>query len=208
MIKELWEKVAGKPAPKRPKLPRKIQYVTFRIENDEAAKALFEWDKNHRAAYREVNNFVQSRFSFSLFGTDRVLLHLDEDGRLESVNFFGIIPYGWSGIPHTHLLAPQEPDAVREVDALPRVPMISAVHKIINWPTLEQKWFPLQQYELISRINWLVKTFGDGEHTYVKVPHPDNFKDFPRIETMFRNWDPPQWVKQVNQMESEQAPQP
>lgn len=191
----------------KPGLPRRIRYVSFKVENDQVAKALYDWHANREAAKEQIQAFVKENFTLPLMRRECPFYTLDEHGLLQYVAYTGAIPPGWSGVPNTHWLEPQTPEAVRQIESLPQAPTLKQLHDLINWPTLEKEWFHRNEYETIERINHMVEPFGDDTGTYINVPHPDNFSDFPRIQGMLQNWEKPEWLTNP-QDEIPQAPQP
>ncbi|GEM_PF-1855072 len=185
--------------PKKPALPSRIRYVTFRVENREAARALYDWHRQWEAASREIRSFIEYKFGTSLMRIDRPSYKLNDDGRLHSVAFNYFVPVGWSGIPGTHWLVPKTGDALAEVRALPCAPPRRDMHGLINWPTLDPDWFHFSERETVRFVNHMPRPFGDDGGTFVAVPHPDNFKDFPRIQEMIRRWEKPDWLTEKTQ---------
>lgn len=202
MLKTIFSFFAGNDRPKRPELPSRIQYVTYRVVREDVAAALYRWHHDFEAASREIAEFVEDRFGTSLLRIDRPMFKIDEDGRLHSVLFNGFMPTGWSGIPNTHWMAPQSAEATAEVNALPRAPSRKALHDLVEWPILETGWFPQAEQGIVRRVNRLVRPWGDGDSVYIDLPHPDNFAAFPRIAHMIAQWQKPAWLLPRDEPES------
>ena len=179
-----------------PTLPKHINYVTFEVRDEAAAKALYDWYIERTTGLKEIEQYVRENFTLPLMKKECPYYYLDNDGRLEKVHYTGHVPDGWGGIPDTHWLEPKTADARKDVDTLPK-PSLTKLHEIANWPTLEEKWFHAHEQDVIRGINHMIRVYNDGQVTYIDVPHPDNFLDFPRIHSQLTEWQKPSCLAEV-----------
>lgn len=195
MLREIFRLLTGTDLPKKPGLPARPRFVTYRVDNAEIAEALYHWHTEGEKARREIAAYVESQFRAGRLGVDPPLYKLDEQGRLHSVAYNGAMPDGWGGIPHTHWLEPKAAAVIAEVNALRSAPGRKMLHDLIGWPTLETKGFPPSEHGVIRKLNRMVNAYSDGKAVFIDVPHPDNFNDFPRIREQIMEWKKPDWLR-------------
>lgn len=83
---------------------KNIRYVTFRVDDEQAAAALHDWYQRRQDGLKTVQQYISDKFDYSLLKFNSPLFKLSEDGQLESVSYNGVIPLAGAAFPiHTGL---------------------------------------------------------------------------------------------------------
>lgn len=167
----------------------KIRTATFRVDDKAIAAKMFDWYQACDEAHQEVAQFVYQHMNAS---QSRGNFEYDLEGSLWRVAFVGTQPTGWGGDgSHSNNWMYAHGDEARAtVKSLPQLPPRSALHDLINWPTLPEEFAPKNQRDLIRGANRQAAPHGDtsaGE-TFINIPLPDNYAHCPQIEKAYRRW--------------------
>ncbi|MCI5059856.1 MAG: hypothetical protein MRY79_02165 [Alphaproteobacteria bacterium] len=191
-VKNLTRYFTGASDNKKPKTPKILKFATFRIEDPEAEKAICTWKLQSGEDHKIIQKFVRDKFSPVLYRSNPAYI-LDLDGKLAKVNYAGMHPPGWRGIPGINWLEPESSEAFKEIKDLP-TPALRNLHNMIIWPVFEDRFFNEDERREIERINQMMYVHSDANHVYIDILDIENFEEFPKISALMNRWQKPEWL--------------
>ncbi len=204
-LQAIWKAVVSSDSSKSSKMQLRVgQRAYFRATDKCKASTLANWLQRRHDAEGAVHAYLKR--VAGVIGAEVPAYKIDAEGYIESISFRFAVPLthqGWKGKNNTNWLVPEDDKTKAEILALPPIPSHSEVNKLLEWPEpylnkyFQDRHLPgYAEFAVRASRQTRVSCYNGG--TFVSVPYPDTFADYPPLAEQVQNWRPPQGFEQID----------
>ena len=191
---------ARTPQPPRMYAAQKLDYVRFKVTDEDTAQKLADWHARDRAARTAIETYLDKTFPSSRCATG-TYYRIDDDGYLKDVAYNGFVPEGWHAQADEdhdrtyHWVEPKDSQVMRIITQMPPAPSRRALADIVGWPYLEVAGQAEDQAMLYQSVNHTLRTQDDAGGVLLDVPLCDNFNAHTEVRETLGAWRVPRYLQ-------------
>lgn len=199
-VSHLIPRGARTPQPPRMYAAQKLDYVRFKVTDEDAAQKLADWHARDKAARTAIEAYLNKTFPPARCATG-TYYRIDDDGYLKDVAYNGFVPEGW----HTqadedhdrtyHWVEPKDSQVMCAITRMPPAPPRRALADIVGWPYFEAAGQAEDRAMLYQSVNHTLRTEADGGGILLDVPLCDNFNAHTDIKEVVGAWRVPRYLQ-------------